>query len=187
MSRFPSWYPRLVSACLLLVVCGLGCTNESPQDPAKKGSPGSLASDASARAPNPLRESTISEHVPDSAPAAANAPEPLGNCRAQGIGDEEAFALQVCAKVSDLGFRAELVHSYGAGGVDVFIAESDAELLVQNRAELERMTTVLTEWAKANYDGFNAVEVTIVGETKIARGRKLGSRAATIELFPSGR
>jgi hypothetical protein len=85
---------------------------------------------------------------------------------------------------SDLGFRAELVHSYGAGGVDVFVAKANAELLVRDRPELERMTAVLTDWAKANYHGFNAVEVTVVGESKIARGRKLGSRPTTIELFP---
>jgi hypothetical protein len=184
MSRFFPRLPRLVSVYVLLIVYGLGCTDGSPQEAAEQEPSGSPASDSSTKVPNPLAGSTIPEPVQDSAPATADVSTLSSDCRAQGIDDEEDFARKVCVAASDLGFRTELVHSYGAGGVDVFITEADAELLARNRAELERMTVALTEWTKANYHDFNAVDVTIVGESKIARGRKLGSRATTIELFP---
>jgi hypothetical protein len=105
-------------------------------------------------------------------------------CEAQGIGVEESFAQQMCAAANDFEFKAVLVHSYGAGGVDLFISEADALILRRNPSELRRQTIAITEWAKQNYSGFNAVEVTIVGgDSKIAKGRKIGADAATVELY----
>lgn len=172
-------YLRLKPVRLILIVCGFGCAGESSQEFAKKESPAS-ASGSSTIAPIPPTHVSSPEHVQDSAPISADTSR---DCQAQGIGDEETFARTVCVVASDFGFRAQLVHSYGAGGVDVFISEADARKLASNREELRRKTTALTAWAKRNYTAFNAVDVTIVGDSKIARGSKIGSGPTTVELY----
>lgn len=180
---------RLISNCLrlmsigLLLVCGLGCAGESSQNLGETDFLVGSASDSLASAPNPLRSASI--FTQESASASARHSSALaGGCQAQGIDDEEVFARKICASARDFGFEAELVHSYGAGGVNVFISEADAEHLAHNRMELERSTTALTEWTKRNYTAFNAVEVTIVGASKIAKGSKLGTRPTTLQLYP---
>ena len=101
--------------------------------------------------------------------------EPLNNCKAQGIGTELDFAKKVCSAAENIGLHPTLVHSFGAGGVDVFISESEADDLRKAPEKLKRIVTSLTEWAKKNYSGFNAVDMTIVGRnSKIAKGSKLG-------------
>jgi hypothetical protein len=172
--------PRLMPLCLLFA---LGCAGESSQGFEKNDIPASSGTDAPPVMPSALPNESISGRVRNASSAASAADVRSGDCQAQGIGDEEAFARRVCDVSRDLGLRATLVHSYGAGGVDVFISAADAQRLASNRAELQRSTTALTEWAKRNYTAFNAVTVTIVGDSKIARGSKLGVRPTTVEVF----
>ena len=105
-------------------------------------------------------------------------------CDALGIGEEEVFAELVCSVAPDYGFHPEEVHSYGSGGIDVFIPEDEGRKFQANRAELTAATQALTEWAKRKYTRFNIVEVTIVsGGVKIAQGQKLGTRDTTVALY----
>lgn len=105
-------------------------------------------------------------------------------CEALGVGAEEAFAKKVCKAAANLGLHPELVHSYGAGGIDVFISQAEGATLRGDRSKLTQLVTNLTEWAKDNYKGFNAVEVTIVaGESKIAKGHKIGTRATKVTIY----
>lgn len=53
-----------------------------------------------------------------------SAKSPKG-CEVEGIGAEMIFAKKVCIAAKNIGLSPELVHSYGAGGVDVFISESE--------------------------------------------------------------
>lgn len=112
------------------------------------------------------------------------ADESSQSCEIQGVGAEKDFAKKVCKAAQNLGFHPTLIHSYGAGGVDVFIAESEADNLRMDPAKLTRLVTSLTDWAKRNYHGFNAVDVTIVGgDSKIAKGSKLGENETKVILF----
>lgn len=174
---------RIIFASIVLVF-GSACADEPSQDLGRKELPGLPAGDPVRSAGNspPSASSSVRVQEPVSDPVQQRS-APGNDCKAQGIGDEEDFAREVCLAARDFGFRAQLVHSYGAGGVDVFITEEAAQQLALNRAALERNTRALTEWAKRNYSGFNAVEVTIVGDARIARGSKLGSRPTTVELY----
>lgn len=105
-------------------------------------------------------------------------------CRAQGIGEEEAFAKKVCKAATQFGLHPELVHSFGAGGVDVFISKAEAKKLLSQKSKLRNLVLSLTEWSKKNYHKFNAVEITIVGgDSKIARGVKLGTMKTKVTLY----
>jgi len=117
-------------------------------------------------------------------PVDLGADEPTTTCEVQGIGAEEDFAKKVCKAAEELGLHPTLVHSYGAGGVDIFIPESEANNLRMDLTELRRLVTSLTDWTKRNYTGFNAVDVTIMGgDSKIAKGSKLGTRETKVILF----
>ncbi len=106
------------------------------------------------------------------------------SCEIQGGGAEKDFAEKVCKAAQNLGIHPTLIHSYGAGGVDVFISESEAENLRMDPAKLTCLVTSLTDWAKRNYHAFNAVDVTIVGgDLKIAQGSKLGEKETKVILF----
>ena len=95
-------------------------------------------------------------------------------CEPQGIGAEKDFAERVCEAATKFGHHPELVHSFGAGGVDIFISEAEGNNLRSNKAKLTKLVKSLTEWSKKNYTAFNAVEITIVaGDSKIARGGKI--------------
>ena len=105
-------------------------------------------------------------------------------CDALGIGEEEVFAELVCSVAPDYEFHPEVVHSFGSGGIDVFIPEDEGRKFQANRAKLTAATQALTEWAKRKYTKFNMVEVTIVsGDVKIAQGQKLGTRDTTVTLY----
>ena len=105
-------------------------------------------------------------------------------CTPQGIGEEEDFAIKVCKAATKFGLHPELVHSFGAGGVDVFISKAEAKKLLSNKAKLRNVVVSLTEWSKKNYSKFNAVEITIVGgDRKIARGVKIGTMKAKVTLY----
>ncbi len=105
-------------------------------------------------------------------------------CKAQGIGEEEAFAKKVCKASVQFGLHPELVHSFGAGGVDIFISEAEAKKLISQKSKLRNLMLSLTEWSKENYKKFNAVEITIVGgDSKIARGAKLGTMKTKVTLY----
>ena len=104
-------------------------------------------------------------------PVYLQAGEPPKSCEADGIGAELDFAKKVCNAAKNLGLYPTLVYSYGAGSVDVFISESEADNLSKDHVKLKRLVTSLTDWAKNNYSGFNYVSVTIVGgSSKIAKG-----------------
>jgi hypothetical protein len=76
--------------------------------------------------------------------AQATAPyESVMDCEPQGIGPEEEFARKICAVASEYGFKAELVHSYGAGGIDIFISVAEAAKLRSDPAKLRRQTAGL--------------------------------------------
>lgn len=105
-------------------------------------------------------------------------------CKTEGIGAEAEFAEQVCNAAATFGLYPTLVHSYGAGGVDIFISEPEADKLQKDSAKLKKLTISITNWAKQNYKAFNAVEITIVGgDSKIARGSKLGNKDAIVVLY----
>jgi len=105
-------------------------------------------------------------------------------CEAQGIGVEKDFAEKVCKAATKFGLHPELVHSFGAGGVDIFISKAAGNNLVEDKAKLTKLVKSLTEWSKNNYSNFNAVEITIVaGDSKIARGGKIGTLETTIILY----
>ena len=105
-------------------------------------------------------------------------------CKAQGIAAEAAFAEKVCNFVATFGIYPTLVHSFGAGGVDIFISEAEADKLQKDSAKLKRLTISITNWAKQNYKAFNFVKITIVGgDSKIARGSKLGNKDTIVELY----
>jgi hypothetical protein len=105
------------------------------------------------------------------------------NCEAQGIDTEREFARRVCAAAEDLGLDPTLVHSFGAGGVDVFVSQSVEGDLRADPTKLRRLMVKLTDWVKQNYVGFNAVEVTLVGDSKIAKGSKVGTMEMKVILF----
>lgn len=117
-------------------------------------------------------------------PVDLHAGEPPKDCEVQGIGAEMDFAKKLCSAAENIGLHPTLVHSYGAGGVDVFISESETDDLRKDPEKLKRLVTSLTEWAKQNYSGFNAVDVTIVGgNSKIAQGSKLGQQKTKVTLY----
>ena len=177
----------MVTAVFLSLVSAAGCSGDRPSNSTGEGSarPGSAAnaagSDASAgRVPETAGISETQDSVPTTSGSTAS----TGGCEAQGIGPEETFARRLCAAAQDFGFEAELVHSYGAGGVDVFISEAEAANLRRDSEKLRRQIASLTEWAKQNYSGFNAVEVTIVGgDSRIAKGQKIGVGTTKVEIY----
>lgn len=117
-------------------------------------------------------------------PAGLFADNSLKDCAIQGIGAEMDFAKKMCSAAEQIGLHPTLVHSYGAGGVDIFISESEADDLRNDPEKLKELVTLLTEWAKQNYSGFNAVDVTIVGgDSKIAQGSKLGKQKTKAILY----
>jgi hypothetical protein len=117
-------------------------------------------------------------------PADLHAGEPLKGCEVQGIDAEMDFAKKVCGAAENIGLHPTLVHSYGAGGVDIFISESEANDLRRGPEKLKGIVTSLAEWAKQTYSGFNAVDVTIVGgNSKIAQGSKLGQQKTKVTLY----
>ena len=117
-------------------------------------------------------------------PVGLSAGESQKNCEVQGVGAEVDFAKKVCGAAENLGLHPTLVHSYGAGGVDVFISESEADSLRKDPAKLKHLVISLTDWAKQNYSGFNAVDVTIVGgDSKIAKGSRLGNNETNVILY----
>jgi hypothetical protein len=105
-------------------------------------------------------------------------------CKAEGIAAEAEFAEKVCNVAATFGLYPTLVHSYGAGGVDIFISEAEADKLQKDSAKLKQITISITNWAKQNYKTFNFVEITIIGgDSKIARGSKLGNKDTIVELY----
>lgn len=117
-------------------------------------------------------------------PIDLRADEPSKSCDVQGIDDEIDFAKKVCKVAENLGLHPTLVHSFGAGGVDIFISESEGDNLRMNPPKLTSLVTSLTDWAKRNYKKFNMVEITIVGgDSKIAKGSKLGEKETKVTLF----
>lgn len=182
--KFPRCSLRLLtSACLLSIVSGSGCVSDRPRDSPDEPL-SAIESDGDSGHQQPLASIPDSQSTLHSAPASFDTAVTEGGCEAQGIAAEESFAQQMCAAAKDFGFKPRLVHSHGAGGVDVFISEADALILRHNQAELRRQTAALTEWAKRNYSAFNAVEVTIVGgDSKMAKGRQIGTSAAAVELY----
>lgn len=105
-------------------------------------------------------------------------------CTPQGIGEEEDFAIKVCKVAAKFGLHPELVHSFGAGGVDVFISKSEAKKLLSNKVKLRNVVVSLTEWSKKNYSKFNMVTITIVGgDRKIASGEKIGTMKTKVILY----
>ena len=98
--------------------------------------------------------------------------------------EEKDFAIKICEAAAKFGLHPELVHSFGAGGVDVFIPKAEAKKLLSSKAKLTNLVISLTEWSKKNYSKFNAVEITIVGgERKIARGGKIGAMKTKVTLY----
>ncbi len=105
-------------------------------------------------------------------------------CTPQGIGEEEDFAIKVCKEAAKFGLHPELVNSFGAGQVDIFIPIIEAIELVSNEAKLRYIVVSLTEWSKDNYSKFNVVTLTFVGgDRKIARGEKIGTKKVRVTLY----
>lgn len=77
-------------------------------------------------------------------PVSSNAEELANTCEAQGVGDEENFAKQICGVAKNHGLHPTLVHSIGAGGVDIFIPQSEAEVLRKDPKRLEQIVKSLT-------------------------------------------
>lgn len=177
----------MVAAVFLSLVSAAGCSDDRQASSTGEGSlrRGSAADAARSAAPaGSVPETSGFSETQNSVPTTSGSAASTGGCEAQGIGSEEAFARRLCAAAQDFGFEPELVHSYGAGGVDVFISEAEAANLRGDARKLRRRTASLTEWAKQNYNGFNAVEVTIVGgDSRIAKGQKIGAGTTKIELY----
>ncbi len=105
-------------------------------------------------------------------------------CTPQGVGEEEDFAIKVCKEAAKFGLHPELVHSVGAGVVDIFIPIIEAIELVSNEAKLRYIVVSLTEWSKKNYSKFNMVTIIFVGgDREIARGEKIGTMKTKVTLY----
>ena len=116
--------------------------------------------------------------------AQAGAADTKKQCEPQGIGAEEVFARNACNAATKLGIHPHLVHSYGAGGIDVFISEGEGAPLRGDRSNLTQLMTKLTDLAKDNYKSFNAIEVTLVaGNSKIAKGQKIGTGVTKVTIY----
>ena len=108
------------------------------------------------------------------------------DCLATGIGSERSFAERVCEVAPSFGLPAEEVHSYGGGGIDVFISQAAGRRLqsVINREHLTEAVRSLAAWTKRNYTGFNQVEVTVVsGDDAIARGVTEGTNEIRVTVY----